>query len=172
MPFIIFFLVISLPVLEVASIVEVSRWVGPLVTFLLLAASVTFGAFLIRSQSLVVGRRVMEAMRAGTPPEKAMLDSGTISLAGVLFMIPGFFTDIVAILLLIPAARRSIWRGLSYGLRVRRPSWQPRPRSESSQQKPKQAEDVIDVDFSEVPHDQSRGAASAKRGDSPWNKPS
>jgi UPF0716 protein FxsA len=172
MPFIIFFLVISLPVLEVASIVEVSRWVGPLVTFLLLAASVTFGAFLIRSQSLVVGRRVMEAMRAGTPPEKPMLDSGMISLAGVLFMIPGFFTDIVAILLLIPAARRFMWRGASYGLRGRRRSWQPRPRSESSQQKPKHAEDVIDVDFSEVPRDQSGGAASAKRGDSPWNKPS
>ena len=80
MPFIIFFFIVSLPVIEVASIVQVSRWVGPFVTFLLLAASVAFGAFLIRSQSLKVGQKVMEAMRAGTPPEEPLLDSASIIL--------------------------------------------------------------------------------------------
>ncbi len=171
MPFIIFFLLISLPVLEVASIVQMSRWVGPLMTFLLLAASVAFGAFLIRSQSLVVGRRVMEAMRAGAPPEKAMLDSGMISLAGVLFMIPGFFSDIVAVLLLIPAARRWMWRGMSYGLRGRAPPRQTQTNFEPQPQKPQRASDVIDVEFTEVPRDQDSGAASARRDDSPWTKP-
>ena len=38
MPFLIFFLMISWPVLEVASIIQVSRWVGPLATFLLMGA--------------------------------------------------------------------------------------------------------------------------------------
>ena len=56
MPFLIFFLVISLPVIEVASIIQVSRWLGPFATFLLLAAGVAFGAFLIRSQSMTMGR--------------------------------------------------------------------------------------------------------------------
>ena len=50
MPFLIFFLMISWPVLEVASIIQMSLWVGPLITFLLLAAGFTFGAFLVRSQ--------------------------------------------------------------------------------------------------------------------------
>src|ERR1700758_116963 len=81
MPFLIFFLLISLPVLEVASIVEVSRWNGPLVTFLLLAASVTFGIFLIRSQSAMAGGRMMAALQAGTPPEEPLLDTGAIMLA-------------------------------------------------------------------------------------------
>ena len=115
MPFIILFLLISLPVIEVASIVQVSRWIGVVPTFLLLAASATFGVFLIRSQSLLLGSRIMQAMREGVPPEKPMLDSGMISLAGALFMIPGFFTDILALPLLIPAARQQIWRGIAFG---------------------------------------------------------
>ena len=117
MPFLFFFLIISLPVIEVASIVEVSRWIGGFSTFLLLAAGVAFGAFLIRSQSMTMGRRVLEAVQAGTPPEETMLESGAIMFAGVLFMIPGFFTDILALLLLLPVARRSIWRGISFGMR-------------------------------------------------------
>ena len=46
-----------------------------------------------------------------------MLDSGAIILAGVLFTDSGFFTDILAILLLLPEARRWIWRGISFGMR-------------------------------------------------------
>ena len=122
MPFFIFFLMISWPVLEVASIIQVSKWVGPLTTFLLLAAGFAFGAFLIRTQSRVVGMRVMEAMRTGAAPEKTLLDSGTVSLAGVLFMIPGFVSDAVAVLLLIPAVRSYMWRGVSYGLHGTRPA--------------------------------------------------
>jgi UPF0716 protein FxsA len=168
MPFLVFFLLISLPVLEVASIVEVSRWVGPVVTFLLLAASVTFGVFLIRSQSMLIGRRVIGAMQAGTAPEQALLDSGAIMLAGVLFMIPGFFSDILALFVLLPAARRLIWRGVSFGMRGQARTWRPQPNTEPLHEKPRRADDVIDVEFIEVPPGQD-GGASAHR-DSPWGK--
>jgi UPF0716 protein FxsA len=171
MPFLIFFLLISLPVLEVASIVQVSRWIGPVWTFLLLAASVTFGVYLIRSQSFLVGRRVMEAMRAGVPPQKPLLDSGMISLAGLLFMIPGFFTDILAVCLLIPAARRWMWRGMALGLGGSMKSWRTQARPEAQAQKPQRTGDVIDVEFTEVPPGQEGGDSRAHRDDSPWNKP-
>jgi UPF0716 protein FxsA len=175
MPFFIFFLLISWPVLEVASIIQVSKWVGPLTTFLLLAGGFAFGAFLIRSQSRVVAARVMEAMRSGAAPEKALLDSGTTSFAGLLFMIPGFFSDVAAVLLMIPSFRSFMWRGASYGFRARagavRPQGQPEPGFKQPPPKPKRAEDVIDVEFTEVPRDQSGGASNAKRADSPWGKP-
>ncbi len=168
MPFIIFFLIVSLPVIEVASIVEVSRWVGPFVTFLLLAASVAFGAFLIRSQSLAVGRRVMEAMQAGTPPGEPLLDSGSTILAGVLFMIPGFVTDIVALFLLLPKARRLIWRGISYAMRGRTRTLRARAGPQAA--KPKRAGDVIDVEFTEVPR-KGNSENGGERRESPWGKP-
>jgi UPF0716 protein FxsA len=165
MPFLIFFLLISLPVLEVASIVEVSRWVGPVATFLLLAASVTFGIFLIRSQSLMAGRRVMAAMQAGVPPEEPLLDTGAIMLAGVLFMIPGFVSDIIALFLLLPAARRLMWRGMSLGFRGRARVWRKQPEGPRSPR----ADDAIDVEYTEVPRDQGEGGTRA-RPDSPWGK--
>ena len=169
MPFVIFFLIVSLPVIEVASIIEVSYLVGPLVTFLLLAASVAFGAYLIRSQSLAVGRRVMEAMQAGTPPEEPLLDSGSTILAGVLFMIPGFVTDIVAFLLLLPKARRLIWRGISYAMHGRTRVVGQRARPEPQAAKPKRADDVIDVEFTEVPRKGNSGDGDHRK--SPWGKP-
>ncbi|HZV20066.1 MAG TPA: FxsA family protein [Hyphomicrobiales bacterium] len=169
MPFIVFFILISLPVLEVASIVEVSRWIGPLGTFLLLAASVAFGAFLLRAQGLAVARRVAEALEAGAPPpEKPLLDSAMLALAGILFMIPGFITDIFAILIILPATRRWMWRGVSFGLR--RPGWRRihiRRRPDSRAQDPS---DAIDVEFREVPQDQPRNGTGVRRDDSPWRK--
>lgn len=169
MPFLIFFFMISLPVIEVASIVEVSRLVGPLVTFLLLAASVAFGAFLIRSQSIAVVRRVMEAMQSGTPPEEPLLDSGSIMFAGVLFMIPGFVTDILGLFLLLPEARRWIWRGASFALRGRRQTSWTRVRP-GPPPKPRRSADVIDAEFTEVPKDRdSRKDTDGK--ESPWGKP-
>lgn len=174
MPFIIFFLMISWPVLEVASIIQMSKWVGGMSTFLLLAAGFAFGAFLIRSHSRIAPVRIMEAMRTGAPPEKALLDSGTTMLAGVLFMVPGFISDALAVLLLLPSFRSFMWRGVSYGVRSRPGGVRTQPRAEAGfnqpRQKPKRSDDVIDVDYTEVPRDQG-GGSSAHRADSPWGKP-
>jgi len=173
MPFLIFFLMISWPVLEVASIIQMSRWVGPLATFLLLAGGFAFGAFVVRSQSRVVALRVMQAVRSGTPPEKPLIEGGTATLAGILFMVPGFVSDAVAMLLLIPQLRDLIWRGLSYGFRSGQPvRTQPRPEPQTArrQEKPQRQDDVIDVEFTEVPRGKSSGASSAKPAGSPWSK--
>ncbi len=167
MPFVFFFLLISLPVIEVASIIQVSHWVGPFVTFLLLAASATFGLFLLRSQSLLLGKRMMQALREGTPPEKTLLDSGMISLAGVLFMVPGFVTDVIALLLLIPVARKQIWRWLSIGAKNRGGAWQAKQQA-SADAKPHRADDVIDVEFTEVPRDAKPQPDAGHASETPW----
>jgi UPF0716 protein FxsA len=172
MPFIVLFLFISLPVMEVASIVQVSHWIGAVPTFLLLAAGATFGVYLIRSQSLLLGSRMLEAMREGVPPQKPMLDGGMIIFAGILFMVPGFVTDFLALLLLIPAARRQFFRVMSFGFRNSGQTWRRRPQPRSKPQAPPHADDVIDAEFTEVPperreRDQAGGAAS---GGSPWRR--
>jgi UPF0716 protein FxsA len=169
MPFVIFFFLISLPVLEVASIVEVSRWVGPVATFLILAASAVFGAFLIRSQGLLAGRRAMDAMRSGVRPEESLIGTGAVMLAGVLFMIPGFVSDVIALILLLPATRLAIWRGLAPALRGRMRVWRRRDDARPSPQRPKRADDPIDVEFTEVPPDHKPAPAQANK-DSPWSK--
>jgi UPF0716 protein FxsA len=171
MPFLIFFLVISLPVIEVASIVEAGRLIGPFATFLLLTAGVAFGAFLIRTQSMSIGRRAYEAMQAGTPPEQTMLDSAAVIFAGLLFIIPGFFTDLLALFLLLPTARRLIWRGVSFGMRGSGSTMRTRTRVWTEPpQPPRRSEEVIDVEFTEVPRDSDNGDGGGRK-DSPWGKP-
>ena len=117
-----------------------------------------------------MGRRVMEAMQAGTPPEEPLLDSGSILLAGVLFMIPGFFSDILALFLLLPEARRLIWRGISFALRGRTRTLQTQARARAHAAKPHRGGDVIDVEFTEVPRGRNPDGGGAQR-DSPWGKP-
>jgi UPF0716 protein FxsA len=172
MPFVILFLIISLPVIEVASIVQVSRWIGAVPTFLLLAASATFGVFLIRSQSISLSTRILQAMREGAPPEKPILDSGMVALAGLLFMVPGFFTDFLALLLLIPAARRQIFRGMAFGFRSGGRAWRVKTQSGPKREEPQRADDVIDVEFTEVPPERPGHGQTgqADHADSPWRR--
>jgi UPF0716 family protein affecting phage T7 exclusion len=88
-------------------------------------------------------------------------------------MVPGFVSDVVAMLLLIPQLRDQIWRGLSFGFRRGQPvRTQPRPEPQTArrQEKPQRQDDVIDVEFTEVPRNKSSGASSAKRADTPWGK--
>jgi UPF0716 protein FxsA len=168
MPFLFVFFALALPVIEFALFAEVSRAIGLFPAVLLILAGSAFGAYLLRSQSLIIGRRAFEAMQAGTPPEQALVDGGAVMLSGVLFAIPGFFTDILAALLLLPLARRAIWRGVSFGVqRKAAPSSQTHAWSDPPS-KPHRSQDVIDVEFTEVPPD-TNGNPGHK--DSPWSKP-
>lgn len=168
MPFFILIAFLLLPLIEVASIIQVSRWIGVLPTLTLLVAFACLGLYLIRSQSILLGGRIVEAMRQGVPPEKPLLDSGVVSLAGFLFMIPGFVTDILALLLLIPLARRQIWRGIAFVVRSRFRTW------EASAQRGKTGhsrhDDVIDVEYTEVPPEKD-GKQGQGSQDSPWRTP-
>ncbi|MGA7325995.1 MAG: FxsA family protein [Rhodomicrobium sp.] len=170
MPFIILFLLLSWPVLEVASIVAVAGWIGPFATFLLLAASLAFGAFLIRTQSRLAALKAVQRMREGSPPEQSILESATAILAGVLFMIPGFVSDIVALFLLVPRARQWIWRVVSFAMAGRNARRGPGAEPQAERPRPRRAEDVIDVEYTEVRRDQRRGEGDGDRG-SPWQRP-
>jgi UPF0716 protein FxsA len=117
---------------------------------------------------MTVGRRVMRAMQEGTAPEQTLLDSGAVMFAGVLFMVPGFFSDVLGLIVLLPTARRYIWRGVSFGMRGRTRAWHGG--KQGAPAKPQRQEDVIDVEYTEVPPGQGRGGSSAQR-DSPWRKP-
>ncbi len=169
MPFLFFLLLFSLPVLEIMSIVWVSGVIGLFPVLLLLFASAALGFYLIRSQTFMLGRKLATALRQGVSPEKQLLDSGLLSFAGILLMVPGFTSDILALLLIIPATRRLVWRGFEASARGRFQTWgatQPQPPKPNAG--PLKKDDVIDVEFSEVPKDAS--GDTRRNPGSPWNK--
>ena len=100
--------VISLPILELLVLIKIGGTIGILPLLLLLVAMAIIGGMVLRHQGLAVARRAMEQLARNEPPVQSMIDGIGLTLAGVLFLIPGLISDIVGLLLLVPALRRPL----------------------------------------------------------------
>ncbi|MGN6161515.1 MAG: FxsA family protein [Marmoricola sp.] len=116
---------LALPVLEVLVIIRVGHWLGAAPTFLLLVAGVLLGAWLIRREGERSLRHLADGLRRGSPSTRGLADSAWMVLAGVLFIVPGFITDVVASCLLIPWTRRRLSRRRGVGPRPPRTDGEP-----------------------------------------------
>ncbi|MBZ9762731.1 membrane protein FxsA [Mesorhizobium sp. CA8] len=99
-----------LPLLEIAGFVVVGREIGALATVGLVILSSVAGSLLLRHQGFGVMARVRTEMDAGRDPSRQLAHGAMIVLAAILLIIPGFITDIFAILLLLPPLRDFAWR--------------------------------------------------------------
>jgi UPF0716 protein FxsA len=104
-------LFILVPFAELYVILQV---VGPALgavwTVLLLAADSVLGALLLRSQGRIVWRRFNEALAAGRMPHREVVDGVLVIFGGAMLITPGFLSDIVGVLLLVPPTRALIRR--------------------------------------------------------------
>jgi UPF0716 protein FxsA len=105
-----FFLLIALPVAEIALLIAIGRHIGLAATVALLLLTGLLGAFLARRQGLEVVRKVQSEMAAGRAPAGQLVDGALILLAGALLIIPGVITDALGFFCLLPAGR-SILKG-------------------------------------------------------------
>ncbi len=101
--FIIFF--IALPLLEIYLLIQVGSWLGALPTIALLILAAALGILLLRWQGFNLARRLRASMARGEPPALEALKSVIILCSGILLLVPGFFTDAIALCLLIPGVR-------------------------------------------------------------------
>jgi UPF0716 protein FxsA len=107
-------LLVGVPALEIFLFVEVGRQIGAWPTVGLTLAAMVWGSFLIRYQGMLTLVRVRDAFARGEPPAMALLEGLVLLVSGFLFLIPGFFTDAVGGLLLVPFLRRLLiyaWLG-------------------------------------------------------------
>jgi UPF0716 protein FxsA len=100
------------PVAELYVIYKVGDAIGVLPTFLLLALDSVLGALLLRAQGRAVWRRFNEAMAAGRIPHREVIDGVLVIFGGAFLLTPGFLTDIVGLLLLLPPTR-SLFRRIA-----------------------------------------------------------
>lgn len=98
-------LFILVPLAELAVIIVVGMSIGVLATLLLLLAFSLFGAWLARREGLAAWRRFELSMAEGRVPTQEVADGAMILLAGALLLIPGFLTDLIGLVLLVPATR-------------------------------------------------------------------
>jgi UPF0716 protein FxsA len=139
------------PLVELAVIVQVAGTIGALNTIGLLVGVSIVGASLARRQGLVTLRRIQAAMGRGEIPSREVADGALILVAGALMIAPGFISDVVALLLLVPPTR-AVFRRVLMRSRAGRGRARftvvgaRRPRSPGSG-----ADDVWDVDSWEDP---------------------
>jgi UPF0716 protein FxsA len=100
-----FLIFIVAPLVELAVIVQVAGAIGVLNTLGLLIAVSLIGAWLAKREGLGVLRRIQAALDRGEVPSREVADGGLILLAGALMIAPGFISDCLAILLLLPPTR-------------------------------------------------------------------
>lgn len=103
MRFIIFAILLAFPFLEIAILIELSQRYGWWVLVYLLTIGY-LGLKLIRSEKDLIAARMFQQMGAGGNPISAMFSTARNMFAGVLLLIPGVISDVIAVaLLLIPS---------------------------------------------------------------------
>lgn len=94
-----------IPMIELAVIIEVGQRVGTLNTIALLILSGIVGSVLAKQQGFRAWQTLQQDLAAGRVPEYGVLDALLILFGGALLLAPGFITDIIGFLCLIPITR-------------------------------------------------------------------
>ncbi|HET8759243.1 MAG TPA: FxsA family protein [Solirubrobacteraceae bacterium] len=98
-------LFIAVPIAELAVIIQVGQAIGVWWTIGLLIADSLLGSWLMRHQGRSTWRRFNEAVAGGRVPTREVLDGALVIFGGALLLTPGFLTDILGLILLLPPTR-------------------------------------------------------------------
>ncbi|MBD2870513.1 FxsA family protein [Paenibacillus arenilitoris] len=96
---------IVIPIVELWGILQVGDLIGGWTTFLILVAMGFVGAYLARAEGRKVWGEAQRQMQAGQIPGRTMLDGICVLAGGLMLLMPGFFSDIAGITLLLPFTR-------------------------------------------------------------------
>ncbi|MFK5996916.1 MAG: FxsA family protein [Rhodobacterales bacterium] len=158
MPLLILFILI--PIIEIALFIKVGGFIGLWPTLAIVIMTAVIGTNMLRTQGLSALARLQSSLQTGQNPVDPIIHGALIMLSGVLLLTPGFFTDSIGFLLLIPAVRAALikWgaaRAFGGSFVVTGQGQQPQPPEDPS---------VLDGDFSVLDD------APENPGDSGWTK--
>lgn len=95
-------LILAYPILEIVAFIQVGGAIGVLATVLLILGGILLGAGLLRISGLKLLAGLRADMAAGRRPERALVGGAMTAIAGILLILPGFISDVVGLLLLLP----------------------------------------------------------------------
>jgi UPF0716 protein FxsA len=100
-----FLALLLVPIAEIWVIVRVGQTIGAGPTILLLILDGLVGAWLIRHEGRRAWQALMQTLAEGRMPTRELADGGLVLVGGTLLMAPGFLTDIVGYLFVLPFTR-------------------------------------------------------------------
>ena len=104
---------IAVPIAEIAIFVEVGSQWGLWPAIGAIFATAIPGSILIRHQGVAVLRRVRDEVGAGRFPARQVFDVLCLLISGILLLLPGFITDAVGFILLVPVVRHFVMSNLT-----------------------------------------------------------
>lgn len=105
LPLLLFVAFLAVPIVEIYVILQIGGVIGTWPTVGLLIADSVLGAWIVRREGLRQWRTLQETLRAGRAPERELADAGLILVGGALLLTPGFVTDAVGFLAVLPLTR-------------------------------------------------------------------
>ncbi|MEE3317378.1 MAG: FxsA family protein [Pseudomonadota bacterium] len=141
-----FVLFIAVPLIEIALFIQVGGAIGLWATLAIVVITALIGTNMMRAQGSATMRDIKGSFNDMRDPSEPLAHGAMILFSGALLLTPGFFTDTVGFLLLIPAFRRAAFKWLKSRIKVQtfetHTTYQSRPTPRDP--------DVIEGEFREV----------------------
>ncbi|TWI58496.1 UPF0716 protein FxsA [Pseudomonas duriflava] len=114
-----FFLFLLFPLLELAVLIKLGSAVGVGWTLILLILSTFVGIGMVRVAGFATIWRARMRLAMGEMPEKEITQGLTLGISGILFILPGFISDVFALLILLPVTRKLLVGAVVRRLNIR-----------------------------------------------------
>ncbi|RCL00230.1 MAG: UPF0716 protein FxsA [Candidatus Tokpelaia sp. JSC188] len=98
---------------EIAGFIIIGSKIGILATLIFVLISIFVGIYLLRGQGINILLRMQNKFIAGHVPDREIAEAVMIVISAIFFIIPGFVSDIIGIILFIRPVRNLIWRYFS-----------------------------------------------------------
>ncbi|AOV98145.1 membrane protein FxsA [Edwardsiella hoshinae] len=105
LPFILVFLYVYI---EISIFIKVAAVFGVALTLLLVILTSCLGASLVRNQGMKTLMQIQQKLAQGESPAAEMIKSVSLVMAGLLLLVPGFFTDFLGLLLMLPPVQKHL----------------------------------------------------------------
>ncbi len=167
-----FWLFVAVPIIEIALFIQVGGLIGLWPTLGIVVLTAVIGTSLMRSQGAHAWNEIQRSFNELRDPSRPLAHGVMILIAGMLLLTPGFFTDTIGLLLLIPAVRDRVMAYVGRHIRVTRVSMASYHRE--AYRGPGD-DGIIDAEFvvedePSAPRPPNPDLPPADRGDSGWTR--
>jgi UPF0716 protein FxsA len=105
-----FLLFLSVPLIEIYFLIQIGDVIGAGFTLFMIVLTAVIGAGLVRVQGLTTLARAQQEMLSNRVPTMEVIEGALLLLAGAMLLIPGFVSDALGFLILVPPLRQALVR--------------------------------------------------------------
>ncbi|MFK7745002.1 MAG: FxsA family protein [Roseobacter sp.] len=140
---------LAVPLIEITLFIQIGGAIGLGWTLATVVATAILGTILVRNQGALALGQVKTSFNEMQDPTEPLAHGAMILFSGALLLTPGFFTDAIGFLLLVPGVRASAFRAIKARINVQTFDTGPRPQ-QSGPYRGGPGGDIIDAEYSEV----------------------